>query len=106
MTSFWQAGTRAAQRGIREGQRRTTTATPPAPERATTEPQRTGTEAPPERQAGAELPLENYDSLTVQQISETLDDLSVEELRQLRAYEAENKNRRTLLQRLDERTET
>jgi hypothetical protein len=31
--------------------------------------------------------------------------LSAEEIRQLRAYEAENKNRSTLLQRLDERIE-
>ena len=58
-----------------------------------------------ERQAGAELPLENYDSLTVEQISERLGDLSVEEIRQLQAYEAENKSRSTLLWRLDERIE-
>lgn len=66
----------------------------------------TPTEAPPERQAGAEEPpLEDYDSLTVEQISQRLDGLSAEEIRQLRRYEAENKNRSTLLQRLDERIE-
>jgi hypothetical protein len=86
MFSYWQESTEAAQRG-------------------TTEAQRTAAEAPAERQAGAELPLENYDSLTVEQMSERLDDLSVEEIRQLRAYEAENKSRSTLLWRLDERIE-
>ena len=103
-----------AERGTTEAQRRTATAaTPPAPERgATGEAQgpsttttTTTTEAPPEEQAAAELPLEDYDLLTVEQISQRLDDLSAEALRQLRAYEAENKSRSTLLQRLDERIE-
>jgi uncharacterized protein YdiU (UPF0061 family) len=87
MFSYLQAAPEAIERGTREAQSTPTT------------------EAPPERQAGAELPLEDYDSLTVQQISERLDDLSVEEIRQLRAYEAENKSRSTLLGRLDERIE-
>jgi len=65
----------------------------------------TTTEAPPGRQAGAEVPLEDYDSLTVEQISERLDELSAEEIRQLRGYEAQNKSRSTLLQRLDGRIE-
>jgi YesN/AraC family two-component response regulator len=77
-----------------------------AAEKGTREAQKAATETPPERQSGAEqLPLENYDSLTVEQVSERLDDLSTEEIRRLRAYEVENKNRSTLLQRLDERIE-
>ena len=86
MFSYYQGSTEAARRGTREAQR-------------------TAAEASAERRAEAELPLENYDSLNVEQISERLDDLSAEELRQLRAYEAENKSRRTLLSRLDERIE-
>jgi hypothetical protein len=112
MFSFWQGSVEVAERGTTEAQRRTATAaTPPAPERgATGEAQgpsttTTTTEAPPEEQAAAELPLEDYDLLTVEQISQRLDDLSAEALRQLRAYEAENKSRSTLLQRLDERIE-
>jgi hypothetical protein len=82
----------AAQRGTIEAQE-----TPiPTP---------TTTEASPERQEGAEVPLEGYDSLNIEQITERLDDLSTQELRQLRAYEAENKSRSTLLRRLDERIE-
>ena len=88
MFSFWQGSTEVAQGAAEEAQR-------------------TATEAPAERQeAGVEqLPIENYDTLTVQQVSERLDDLSAEEIRQLRAYEAENKSRTTLLRRLDERIE-
>ena len=66
----------------------------------------TPTEASPERQEeGVEEPLEGYDSLNIEQITERLDGLSTQELRQLRAYEAENKSRSTLLRRLDERIE-
>ena len=56
------------------------------------------------RRAGdEELPIEDYDSLNVKQISERLAELSDEEVERLRSYEAANKNRSTLLRRLDER---
>ena len=80
MFAFPQAGTQAAERGTIEAQE---TPTP--------------TEASPE--------IEGYDSLNIEEITEKLDDLSTEELRQLRAYEAENKSRSTLLRPLDERIE-
>jgi hypothetical protein len=64
-----------------------------------------GPEVSPEGRADGGLPLEDYDSLNVREVSERLDELSVEELRQLRDYEARNKNRRTLLERLDNRIE-
>jgi ABC-type transporter Mla subunit MlaD len=58
----------------------------------------------PESRAGAEeLPIEDYDSLNVNQISQRLGELSVEEIEQLRDYETRNKNRRSLLQRFDAR---
>ena len=89
MFSYAQTGSlEAAQRGTIEAQETSTT-----------------TEASPERQEGAEQPLEGYDSLNIEQITERLDDLSTQEIRQLRAYEAENKSRSTLLRRLDERIE-
>src|SRR5829696_4801599 len=60
--------------------------------------------APEQSLAGdEELPIEDYDSLNVKQISERLEGLSDEEVEQLRRYEAANKNRSTLLRRLDER---
>src|SRR5215204_4020970 len=67
------------------------------------EPQAEST-APKQSRAGdEELPIEDYDSLNVKQISERLEELSDEEVEQLRRYEAANKNRSTLLRRLDER---
>ena len=50
-----------------------------------------------------ELPIEDYDSLNVHQITQKLRELSVEELEQLRDYEAKNKNRRSIMQRFDTR---
>jgi chromosome segregation ATPase len=53
-----------------------------------------------------DLPLADYDSLNIRQISERLDELSVEEIRRLRDYEARNKNRSTLVNRLDSRIDS
>ncbi len=61
--------------------------------------------APAESRAGGDLPLEDYDSMNVREVSSKLGELSVEEIRQLRDYEASNKNRRTLISRLDARIE-
>jgi hypothetical protein len=52
-----------------------------------------------------ELPLEDYDSLNVREVSERLHELSVEKVERLRRYEAANKNRSTLLKRFDDRIE-
>ena len=52
---------------------------------------------------GGGLPIEDYDSLGVKKISERLEELSDEEVVQLRRYETANKNRSTLLVRFDER---
>jgi len=87
------------------------TTSPEVAQRGTTEAQEistttiTTTEASPEKQADVEVPLEGYDSLNIEQITQRLDNLITQEIRQLRAYEAENKSRSTLLRRLDERIE-
>jgi hypothetical protein len=58
----------------------------------------------PEIQADAEEPpIEDYDSLNVNQVTQRLGELSVEEIERLREYEAKNKNRRSLMQRFDTR---
>ena len=59
-----------------------------------------------ENQIDNDLPLEDYDSLNVREVSDKLDELSVEEIRQLRSYEVRNKNRRTLMDRLNARIES
>src|ERR671916_1744203 len=56
-------------------------------------------------QGGDDLPLADYDSLNIRQISEGLDELSVEEIRRLRDYEVRNKDRSTLVNRLNSRIE-
>ncbi len=49
------------------------------------------------------LPIEEYDLLTVSQVTQRLRGLSLEEVEQLRDYEAENRNRRSIMQRFDTR---
>ena len=71
------------------------------PARSTEEDERSAGE---DAQAEAvELPIEDYDSLNVHQVTQKLGELSVEELEQLRDYEAKNKNRRSIMQRFDTR---
>jgi hypothetical protein len=47
------------------------------------------------------LKIEDYDELTVGEVSKRLDDLSAEELRKVRAYEKQNKDRDTLIEQID-----
>jgi hypothetical protein len=49
------------------------------------------------------LPIENYQRLTISQIDRRLESLSARELRVLRHYEAQNKNRKVILGKLDYR---
>jgi uncharacterized protein (DUF433 family) len=49
------------------------------------------------------VPIRDYNSLNVDEIVDKLDNLSVEELQAARAYEQQNKNRDTLLERIDRR---
>jgi uncharacterized protein (DUF433 family) len=43
----------------------------------------------------------NYDELTVDEISEKLDGLSTEQLKQVREYEQQNKDRETLIEQIE-----
>ena len=49
------------------------------------------------------LPIENYQHLTVPQIEGKLDRLSKKEVRQIEEYEKKHKNRKKLIEALDER---
>jgi hypothetical protein len=49
----------------------------------------------------ASLETDNYDTLTVAEITEKLGDLSVNELKQLRELEKRNKDRESLVERID-----
>ncbi|HEX6314774.1 MAG TPA: hypothetical protein VFZ73_07940 [Gemmatimonadaceae bacterium] len=50
-----------------------------------------------------ELPIPDYDELSVRGAKVRLDDLTPDELRTLRAYEAEHKQRKTLIHEIDRR---
>ena len=47
------------------------------------------------------LPIANYDELTVAEIAQKLEGLSVEDLKKVRAYEKGNKDRDTLIEQID-----
>ena len=51
----------------------------------------------------ARFPIEDYDELTVEEVSARLGALSSEDLREVRDYEERTKNRETLLEQLDRR---
>jgi hypothetical protein len=51
----------------------------------------------------AQFPIEGYDDLTVEEVSENLDSLYGEELRVVRDHEERTKNRDTVLEQLDRR---
>ncbi len=62
-----------------------------------------GTSAPEAQTDAEELPIEDYDSLNIKQIAERLDGLVAEEIERVLDYETKNKNRRTLIARLERR---
>jgi len=51
------------------------------------------------------LPLEGFDDLSIKKIEPHLDGLALSDLRVLRLYEVENKNRVTLIKEIDARIE-
>src|SRR5918999_1352528 len=112
IASFYQGGTTRAQRRAAGGAIRAEQAESRAEEaerraeqaeRRAEEAERGSSQA--DSQGGDDLPLADYDSLNIRQISERLDELSVEEIRRMRDYEVRNKDRSTLVNRLNSRIE-
>ena len=54
----------------------------------------------------ATFPIEGYDEMNVGEVSEHLDGLSVDELKRVRKYEKDNKNRRTLRKEMKQKIKT
>jgi len=50
-----------------------------------------------------ELPLENYDKLNANEVIDRIEKLNAQDIERLREYEARNKNRRSVLERMDAR---
>lgn len=55
------------------------------------------------RRAQGQPPIKDYDELSVQELTERLDDLSVEEIEEVKEYEQRNQNRQTLLKQMDQK---
>jgi hypothetical protein len=53
--------------------------------------------------AAGQPPIEGYDEMNVEEITEQLEGLSEAELRRVRNYEQGNKNRSTLVEAIDSR---
>jgi hypothetical protein len=47
------------------------------------------------------FPIENYDDLNVGQVTKAIDSLNAEQIRRVREYEKNNKNRETLIEQFD-----
>lgn len=90
MFSYWQGGIQTAERSTEESARTVGA----RPEQSST---RSST--------GDDLPISDYDSLNVEEVTSKLEGLSVEERQRVRDYEAQNKNRSTMLKEIDERIE-
>jgi len=50
-----------------------------------------------------ELPLENYDKLNANEVTDRIEKLDAQDIERLREYEARNKNRRSVLERMEAR---
>ena len=90
MFSYWQGGIQTAERSTEESARTVGA----RPEESST---RSST--------GDDLPIRDYDSLNVEEVTSKLEGLSVEEKRRVRDYEAQNKNRSSMLKEIDARIE-
>ena len=61
-----------------------------------------GTFRPKEgREDGRRVPIENYDRLSIEEISRRLENLRSDEITELKAYEEQHKNRASLLERFN-----
>jgi hypothetical protein len=50
-----------------------------------------------------DLPIKDYDRLSVDQLLKRLDSISSKELERVKSYEVKHKNRKTLIEQLDKR---
>jgi len=91
MFSYWQGATQTAERAVESTP--TSTATPSTAES-------TVTSQPSDEE---ELPLENYDKLNANEVIDRIEKLSTQDIERLREYEARNKNRQGVLERMDAR---
>src|SRR5215213_7126820 len=95
MFSYWQGATQTAER-----------AAEPAPissSPSTAEGTSTAESTQRSQLSDTELPLENYDKLNANEVTDRIEKLGAQDIERLREYEAQNKNRRSVLERMDAR---
>src|SRR5215213_1553389 len=90
MFSYWQGATQTAEE-----------AAEPAP--ISSSPSSTAESTQRSQSSDAELPLENYDKLNAIEVTDRIEKLDAQDIERLREYEARNKNRRSVLERMDAR---
>lgn len=94
MFSYYRSAAQQAERNAEEGARLASQGTESI----------ASTTAPPRGGRMPIVPIEGYDALSVAVLSERLEGLTEEELRQVRDYEESNKNRQTLIEEIDRRS--
>src|SRR5215217_42532 len=87
MFSYWQGATQTAEGA---GEPAPITSSPSTAESTTRS-----------QSSDQELPLENYDMLNANEVIDRIEKLSAQNIERLRDYEAKNKNRRSVLERMD-----
>ena len=87
--AYWQGGIQTAERATEPG--------------SLNSPPSTGESTARSKPSEAELPLENYDKLSASEVIDRIEKLNAEDVERLRDYEAKNKNRQTVLERMGAR---
>src|SRR5215216_4702726 len=89
MFSYWQGATQTAERAAEHAPSSSSPSTAESTARS--------------QSSDEELPLENYDKLNANEVTDRIEKLDVQDIERLREYEARNKNRRSVLARMDAR---
>lgn len=92
VSAHYQSNVERAQDNVREGA-----------QAATDSAERIATSVRSAAEGHPGVPIEGYDELNVEEVTARLDDLSEDELHRTREYEAQNKNRRTVLDRIEQK---
>src|SRR5919112_2016205 len=98
--SYFQEGLRTTQQAARQGLQAAEEATEQTDE-VLRQTERVTKEAELRTAVFSALQTANYDELSVAEISRRLDGLSADQLRKIRQYEKQNKNRETLIEQID-----
>ena len=95
MFSYWQSATQTAERAAESA--------PISSSPSTAEGTSTAESTQRSQPSDTELPLENYDKLIANEVTDRIEKLGAQDIERLREYEAQNKNRRSVLERMDAR---